>query len=82
MASQDAVDVFESDLTMTAGQLAMAFAYVQRRDGKPDRKKVYRLVRAGILPGPIDARLDVIDWRWSRAVIERYAAGEWKTSAS
>lgn len=81
MSSLEALDACESELIMTAGQVAFALTYVQRKDGQPDRKKVYRLVRAGIIPPPLNDQLDTRDWRWSRFVIERYARGEWKPAS-
>lgn len=63
---------------MDVDEVGEALGYVRRGDRRPDRDKVRRLVREGRLPGPIDDELPVVDWRWSRRMVERYAAGEVK----
>lgn len=63
-------------LTLMCGEVASALGY-NRRDGSPNRVLVRRLAREGKIPPPIDSTLTVGWWRWSRAEIEAYAAGEW-----
>jgi hypothetical protein len=69
-------------LVMTAAEVAEELGYVHRVSGKPDAAKVRRLVREHRLPAPLDAELPVVDWRWSRPMIERYAAGQFTAVAS
>lgn len=68
-------------LVLTAREVAAALGYT-RRDGHPDVAKVRNLARERRLPAPIDDGLPVVDWRWSRRMIERYAAGDFEVQAS
>jgi hypothetical protein len=63
-------------LVLTAAEVAAELGYVHRGSGKPDAAKVRYLVREFRFPAPIDAELPVVDWRWSRRLVESYAAGE------
>lgn len=67
-------------LVLTADEVAEALGY-STRAGDPDRDKVRRLARAGRIPQPIDQALPVVDWRWSRPLIERYAVGKYTPAA-
>lgn len=64
-------------LTLMCGEVAELLGY-RRRDGKPNRDAIRRLAREGKIPPPIDDTLTTGWWRWSRAEVESYAAGEWK----
>lgn len=68
-------------LTLTTGEVAHALGYLSR-DGRPNRAVVRRLARARKIPPPIDDTLALAWWRWSRAEIESYAAGQWKGGAA
>lgn len=63
-----------SALVLTVDDVAVALGY-ETRDGRPDRDKVRRLAREGRIPSPIDPGLPVVDWRWSRRLVEQYASG-------
>jgi hypothetical protein len=68
-------------LVLDTSAVAVALGYVRQRGahkGEPDRNLVRRLAREGKIPAPIDDELSPTRWRWSRAQIEAYAAGEWK----
>lgn len=64
-------------LTLTTGEVARALGYFHR-DGQPNRTVVRALARDGRIPPPIDMELATVLWRWSRAEIEAYVAGQWK----
>lgn len=68
--------------TLTSGEVAIILGYIHRHgkhEGQPDRYKVYKMARAGVIPAAINAdNLPCIDWRWSPAVIDAYVAGEWQ----
>lgn len=65
-------------MVLTSGEVATMLGYL-RRDGKPNRFKIYELARAGTIPAAIrHESLSTIDWRWSRPLIEQYCRGEWE----
>lgn len=66
-------------LTLTSGEVASMIGFV-KRNGEPNRPKIYAMAREGRIPGPIDPALRALDWRWARREIEAYCAGEWKAS--
>lgn len=66
---------------LTAADVARALQYLSR-NGQPNGGTVRALYRAGSMPGPIDPSLPVRQWRWSRAVIDAYVAGEWDPEQS
>lgn len=66
---------------LTCGEVARELAFTHR-DGRPNRKVVRDLARAGKIPPPIDMDLALAHWRWSPAEIEAYIAGQWKAGAA
>jgi predicted DNA-binding transcriptional regulator AlpA len=60
-------------LTLTSDDVATALGY--------SRVVVRRLARDGKIPPPIDPTLSVAWWRWSRAEVEAYAAGQWRSAS-
>lgn len=73
-----------SPLTLTCGEVAVALGYLRtgQHAGEPNRTLVHRLARDGSIPQPIDMELSVTRWRWSRAEIEAYVAGQWKSGVA
>lgn len=71
-------------LTLTSGEVAVALNYLRAGQyaGQPNRHLVRQLARDGSIPPPIDMSLSVARWRWSRADIEAYVAGQWKAGAA
>jgi hypothetical protein len=65
-----------SSLALTADGVAAELEYV-KQSGDPNGELIRQLYREGDFPPPIDPDQPVIRWRWSRAVVERYVAGEW-----
>lgn len=66
-------------LAMTADQVAAELEYFHR-DGSPNGDVVRRMYRDGEFPAPIDSTQPVQRWRWARARVEQYVAGEWQTA--
>jgi hypothetical protein len=65
-------------LVMTAVEVAEEMSWLTSADiPRPRPEKVRAMVREGRFPQPIDMTEPVHLWRWSRADVERYAAGEW-----
>jgi hypothetical protein len=63
-------------LALTAEQVAEALGYLHRRGGG-NATLIRSMYREGAFPSPIDPGQPVIRWRWSRAVVEGYVAGDW-----
>lgn len=70
-----------SGLVMTADQVAAELEYL-RPGGTGRGDTIREMYREGDFPPPIDPDQPVVRWRWSRAVVERYVAGEWPWQTS
>lgn len=64
-------------LTLSAREAAEELGWLSR-DGNGLSERIYALYRAGRFPPPIDPELPPRSWRWSRRVVEQYAAGEYE----
>lgn len=64
-------------LALTADQVAAELGYFHR-DESPYGELIRSMYREGDFPAPIDPSLGVSRWRWSRVIVEQYAAGEWR----
>jgi hypothetical protein len=64
-------------LTLTSGEVAKLLGYLTR-DGDPNRRLIRKFAGEGKIPPPINDEVALAHWRWSRAEIEAYVAGEWR----
>jgi len=64
-------------LTLSGRETAELLGWRGRVSGVGTAEYVYALYRAGRFPPPIDPELPSRSWRWSRRVVEQYAAGEY-----